>query len=586
MKPTTFALFNYNQNNMKRKSIFSYKATLIVLLFLCILNPGKLSAGIKNNSVYVIPLNGTLIEYKEDKSKWADFLPKLIGLKPAKTIGMNHLLKNIASAKNNPKIEGIFLQGGSLSAGYGELKELRDALIDFKKSGKFVLAYADNYTQSNYYLASVANKVLINPFGSVDLKGLASRTTYYKNVIDKLGIEMQIVKVGTYKSAVEPFTSTHMSDYNREQVSVFLNSIWNNICSEMATTRQLPVDSINALANAYAALLPTDQVRQRKLVDKLIYEDQTDSLLNSYMLNGMKAVKLDHNYFNKKNRKSVKNQNKIAIIYADGDIGNKDGITASSMDKICRSVAANPAIKAVVLRVNSPGGSAFDSEKIWHSLSLIKAKKPLVVSMGNYAASGGYYISCNANKIIAEPTTITGSIGIFGMFPNLKGLNEKIGLSYDGVKTNKLSDAYGTDRPFTDEEREMMQANINRGYELYVKRCADGRHKSVDDIKQIAEGRVWTGEDALKIGLVDELGGLETALTEAAKLAHLNGYQTVVPILKSESGTPYLQSVEQKIETNLLQSKLGSYFDLFHEISNIRQNDPIQAKLMYDITTK
>ena len=567
------------------KLILSRSMSAILILLMLFSVAGDANAKrIRANSIYVIPLKGTLVEYKE-KSKFSDILPVLFGLKPKSSIGLNELLKNIKTASQNPNVKGIYLYGGELSGGYAAMKEIRDALLDFKKSGKFIVAYADTYTQSNYYLASVANKIMINPYGTLDMKGIASQTTFYKNAIDKVGIEMQVVKVGTFKSAVEPYIGTGMSDANREQVSVFLNSIWKNLSFEIATARETNTDSINKMADMYASLLPTEMLKTRELVDTLVYIDQTDSIVNSFVLTpkNKKLNKIGHTQFTSLNKKNKRDKNKIAIVYANGSIAKDGAINAAALIKICKGLEANPAVKAVVLRVNSPGGSAFESEKIWRAVGQLKLKKPVVVSMGNVAASGGYYISCNANRIFAQPTTITGSIGIFGLFPNMKGLNDKIGLTYDGVKTNKLSDAFSTNRPFTDEERALMQDNVNRGYELFVKRCADGRNKTVDEIKAIAEGRVWTGEDALKNGLVDELGGIDDAIHYAAKLAKVNTYQQVVAVLKAKNNTFGLISVEQKLEQKMLESNMGEYYQLFKDLNDIQNQDRIQARLLYDL---
>lgn len=578
--------FTFKKNtNTFMKPCFSHSKTwmLALLLMLFLVPQTALAKRIKPNTVYVISLKGSLIEYK-DKNKFSDIIPVLMGFKPNVTLGMNHLIKNIRAARNNPNIIGIYLVGGTLKGGYGMFAEVRDALEDFRRSGKFIIAYADNYSQSNYYLASVANKIMLNPYGSVDLKGLASRSTFYKNMMDKAGVEMQVVKVGEYKSAVEPFSATAMSEKNREQVTEYLHSLWKNLSSEMAESRKLTTNAINANADEYTLMQAAGKLKTSHLVDTLVYADQTDSILNSYSLfPGKKVAFTGHYNFTKKNRRSPRDRNKIAVVYANGEIGgSRGGIDADAMIRTCRALEKNPGIKAVVLRVNSPGGSAFDSEKIWRALSQLKAKKPLVVSMANYAASGGYYISCMADKIIAEPTTITGSIGIFGMFPNLKGLNEKLGLTYDGVKTNKLSDAFSTDRPFTDEERTLMQANVDRGYELFIKRCADGRKKSVDEIKLIAQGRVWTGEDALKTGLVDELGGLYDAINSAARLAKLPSYQVMAVVTKPGS-SPVMKAIEAKVEEQLLSNTLGGYYNLFRELNNMQQQDRIQTRLLYDV---
>lgn len=554
-----------------------------LLLFgsLCLSTQSVTAQNFRNNTVYYIPLKGTLVDYKE-KAKFSDMLPSLIGLKPKSSIGLNELLKNIETAAKHPNVKGIYLWGGELKGGFAAMEELRKALLDFKKSGKFIIAYADKYTQSNYYLASVADKIMLNPYGTVDIKGLSSKTTFYKTAIDKLGVEMQVLRVGTFKSAVEPVLGTEMSEANRIQTSEFLGSIWSNVAGSMADARKLSKDSINIIADKYSSLLPTNDILKLKLVDTLVYVDQTDSVLKKTMqVEQLKAIKkLTHNQFSSKNKRSKRDNNKIAIVYANGSIGENDAINALNMRTICRNLERNSAVKAVVIRINSPGGSAFESEKIWRSIQQLKSKKPVVVSMGNVAASGGYYIACHATHIFAQPTTITGSIGIFGVFPNLKGLNDKAGLNYETVKTNKLSDAFDSHRAFNDEERALMQANIERGYDLFVLRCAEGRNKTPEQIKAVAEGRVWTGEDALKHGLVDAIGGLQDAIDYAAKVAKISTYQKVVATINARNKSFALVSIEQKLEQKIMQNQLGDYYQLYKMLNDIEQQDKIQARMM------
>jgi len=553
---------------------------LVIFLFFIDIN---LSASrFKKNTVYVINLSGTLIENKEP-DKFSDMLLKIIGLKPKNEIGLNEVLKNLKIAADDPKVIGIYLKNGDLKAGYGELKEIRDELLNFKKTGKFIVAYADFYNQNNYYLVSLVDKIMLNPIGSIDIKGLSSTTRFYKNAADKLGVEMQVLKVGTYKSAVEPYLYTNMSEPNRQQVQVFLNSIWGNVSGEIAKARNLNIDSLNKIANEFNGLKPSETLIQKHLTDTLVYIDEIDSILNHYVPDKIKIVKVDHNTFSSKNRRSKRNKNKIAIIYADGEIAKDGPVNAKNMIVMCNELERNASIKAVVLRVNSPGGSAFESEKIWRALSKLKEKKPLVVSMANYAASGGYYISCMANEIVAQPTTITGSIGIFAIIPNINKLNDKIGLTYDGVRTNELSDGFTTNRALSEVERNMMQQNINRGYNLFVKRCAEGRKMTVDEIDTIAQGRVWTGEDALKIGLVDKLGGVNEAFAEAAKLAKLDNFQIVKTKIRGDGNSVSLLKVKLNLEQEMLNNKLGEYYQLFKDMNELESKDKIQAKLMFDL---
>jgi protease-4 len=539
------------------------------------------------NTVYELDLSGNLIDRSKDDPFSAAFA-EAMGNTAEKTIGLDDVLANIDKAKKDANIVGIYLKGGSLSAGFASVKEIRNALIDFKKSGKFIVAYSDNYSQKMYYLVSVANKVLINPQGMLELKGLSAETMFFKNTLDKLGIEMQIVKVGTYKSAVEPLINTKMSDANREQVTVYMGSIWKTLLNEVSASRKISVEKLNLFADEVMMFQPTEKAKEYALVDSLVYIDQVDSILKKCA----KGIKKDEELKIVKHSAMIKlpdtskfDKNKVAVVYAIGDIvdAGSEGIVANDMVETIHKVTKDSSVKVVVFRVSSPGGSAYASEQIWHALMLLKAKKPLIVSMGDYAASGGYYISCMADKIVAQPNTITGSIGIFGVIPNIKGLNEKIGVTYDGVKTNKMSDAISVNRPFTPEERDLMQNYVNRGYELFVKRCADGRKMTTDQIKAIAEGRVWTGEDALKIGLVDKIGGLNDAIVLAVAKAKLKSYKVTEYPEKETFETKFLKSFKDDVETRFVKAQLGEQYNLFKQIRNLDKINGIQARLPYDL---
>ena len=542
---------------------------------------------LKPNSVYEIKLEGNLIDRSEDDPFSAAFA-QAMGKTAEKSMGLDDLLANIEKAKNDANIVGIYLNGGSLSGGFASLKEIRNALIDFKKSGKFIVAYADNYSQKDYYLVSVANKILINPQGMLELKGLSAQTMFFKNTLDKLGIEMQIVKVGTYKSAVEPLITTKMSDANREQVTVYMGSIWKTFLTEVSAARKISVEKLNAYADEMLMFQPTEKAKQYGLVDGLVYADEADSILKTFVkgLEKDKEVTLvKHSAMTKLPDTSKYDKNKVAVIYAVGEITDAagEGIVAKDLIKTINDVAKDSAVKAVVLRVSSPGGSAYASEQIWHALYKLKAKKTLIVSMGDYAASGGYYISCMADKIVAQPNTITGSIGIFGVIPNISGLNEKLGLTYDGVKTNKMSDAITVNRKFTPEERDLMQNYVNRGYELFVKRCADGRKMKTEQIKAIAEGRVWTGEDAIKNGLVDKIGGLNDAIAFAVTKAKLKTYNVSEYPEKETFESKFMKSFGDDVETRFLKAQLGEQYKLFKQVRNLDKINGIQARLPYDL---
>jgi len=558
---------------------------VVFLLVICsIFNTTSASekAKIRTSYVYQLDLSGKLVEFT---AKPMGFPFSMLTINSKKTLGLNDVLRNIAYAKDNEKISGIFLVNGSLQGGYAAMREIREALIDFKKSGKFIYAYADNYSQSNYYLASVADKLMLNSYGTVDFKGLSAQTLFYKNALDKLGVEVQVVKVGNYKSAVEPFTTTTMSDSNREQVSAYLHSVWGVLLSEIGVSRNIPTDKLNGIATEFAGLKPTDELKSLKMVDTLVYTNEADTIINKIAPNKLKIKRLTHSSISKKSRNQPSSKNRIAVVYLSGNIGSgRNDINAKSVTTVYQSLKNNKTVKAVVIRINSPGGSAFESEKIHHILSMLKTKTPIVVSMGTYAASGGYYIACMANKIVAQPTTITGSIGIFGMIPNAVKLYGKAGLTMDGVKTNDMGDSYSMKRPMTDLEREKMQAYINNGYELFVKRCSDGRNLTVDSIKTLAQGRVWTGIDAKARGLVDELGGMETALQAAAKLAGISTYQTIT--INPRAGKPaqsFANVLEQKLDEQISESTYGNFLKLIFTLSDLKKDDRIQARLMYDI---
>jgi protease IV len=562
----------------------------LLLFFLvvgAIAGSGEKVTVLKPNSIYELNLEGKLVDRSED-DPFSAAIGEAMGKQADAKIGLDDMLANIEKARKDENIVGIYLHGGSLEGGIASIKEIRDALSEFRKSGKFIVAYADNYSQRMYYLVSVANKVLINPQGMLELKGLSAQTLFFKKTLDKLGIEMQIVKVGTFKSAVEPLVTTQMSEDNRLQVNVFMNSIWNTILKEVSVSRKIPVDSLNNYADEMMMFQPTEKSLQYKLVDKLVYADQVDSVLKSYI---KKMDKKDDLTFVSNNKmtqlpdNSKFDKNKVAVIYAIGEITDEygDGIVARDLIKTINEVAKDSAVKAVVFRVSSPGGSAYASEQIWRALSMLKKKKPLVVSMGDYAASGGYYISCMADKIVAQPNTITGSIGIFGVIPNIQGLNEKLGLTYDGVKTNKMSDAISINRPFTPGERDLMQNYVNRGYELFVKRCADGRKMTPDQIKNIAEGRVWTGDDALRIGLIDKIGDIKDALKIAVEKAKLKTYNVNEYPVKEDFTAKFMKSFSKDMESRFAKASLGEKYDLFMQLKNIDKLNGIQARMSYDL---
>lgn len=542
---------------------------------------------LKDNTVLTLKLEGTLSERVEPNS----FLD-LIGQNTDLEIGLDDILSSIKKAKENDNIKGIYINGGAFAASNASLKEIRDQLADFKESGKFIIAYADVYSQGCYYLSSVADKVIMNPQGNLDLHGLSSSPTFYKGLLDKIGIEMQIFKVGTFKSAVEPFMLDKMSDANREQVTAYINDIWSTITSEISDSRKISVDKINQLTDSLQTFKLANVSVSDGLVDTLMYETEVKEYLKDLLkVEKAKDVRMASikdmtsvPFVKESNSKDV-----IAILYAEGSINNgsgKDGITDKRYVKEIEKLKDNDKVKAVVFRVNSPGGSAYASEQIWKAITDLKAKKPVVVSMGDYAASGGYYIACNASKIIAQPNTLTGSIGIFGMFPNFEGLTKKVGLSFDNVKTNKFADFGDATRPMRPEEKVILQQYIEHGYDLFLTRCSEGRNIPKDSLDHIAQGRVWTGNQALKIGLVDALGNIDTAIQEAAKLAKLDDYSLQDYPKKVDFLESLLSNQKEEFATKAMKEYLGKDYELFKTIKEIKEQDFVQARMPYDISIR
>ena len=526
-----------------------------------------------------------------------DFMSVLFG-NQQKTDGLDNIIKAIKTAKTNPNIAGIYIDANGSSLGVATLDRIHRALKDFKESDKFIYAYADDYTQREYLLSAVADSVVLNPVGAIDFRGLASQIMFVKGLYDKLGIEVQVLKVGTYKSAVEPFISTEMSPANREQVTAYINSIWRQVTEGVSNSRYIPVDSLNAYADRMLMFYPAEESVKCGLADTLIYRNDVRNYLKKLVEinedDNLPILGLGDMMNVRKNVPKDKSGNIVAVYYASGEITDypssatsEDGIVGSKVIRDLRKLKDNDDVKAVVLRVNSPGGSAFASEQIWHAVKELKTKKPVIVSMGDYAASGGYYISCVADTIVAEPTTLTGSIGIFGMIPNVKGLTDKIGLSYDVVKTNKYADFGNIMRPFNEDEKSLLQMMITEGYDTFVTRCAEGRHMTKEAIEKIAEGRVWTGETAKELGLVDELGGIDKALDIAVAKAGIEGYTVVSYPEKQDFLSSLLDTKPTNyVESQLLKSKLGEYYQQFGLLKNLQEQSMIQARIPFELNIK
>ena len=552
------------------------------------------STQVEENSVFTLKLSGQLDERTDENP-----IAKLTG-QVSENLGLDNIVSAIHKAKDNDDIKGIYIEAGLFSSDTpASTHTIREALLDFKKSGKWIVAYADSYEQSTYYICSVADKIFLNPDGMIDWHGLASTPYFVKDLLAKFGVKYQLCKVGKYKSAPEMMTADQMSEPNREQVTAYITGIWDVMLKEVSDSRKIPVDSLNAYADRFVTLAePADYVKM-KMVDKLIYTDEVKAEINKML----KADEKDKvNQLTLADMEGVKGKkqegDQVAVYYAYGEIVDSEtgGLTSSGHNIVANTVckdlerlAKDDGVKAVVLRVNSPGGSAYASEQIWRSVMNIKAKKPIVVSMGGYAASGGYYISCAANYIVAEPTTITGSIGIFGMFPDFSGLlTDKLGVKFDEVKTNKFA-AFGTvARPFNADEMSLLEKYIGRGYELFRKRVADGRKQSVEQIEEIAQGRVWLGNDALKIKLVDEIGGLDKAIEKAAKLAKLDKYHATNYPEETSWWESLMSSVDSKDSYLDMQMRetLGEYYEPLMFVKSINRQNAIQARLPYYVNIK
>lgn len=549
---------------------------------------------VKKNSIMMLDLQGTLYERKPEDPLSLLFSDDYI------VYGLDDILSSIKKAKENENIKGIYIQANYLTCGYSSLEEIRDALQDFKESGKFIVAYADTYTQGLYYLSSVADKVLLNPKGMIEWKGLAASPIFYKDLLDKIGVEMQIFKVGTYKSAVEPFIATEMSPANREQITVYLNSIWEQITKDVAASRNISVDELNTAADRMMLFQPAEESVKCGLADTLIYKNDVRNYLKRMAGidedDDLPVLGLEAMTNVKKNVPKDKSGNIVAVYYASGEIidyettsplasGTEPMIVASEVIKDLRKLKDDKNVKAVVLRVNSPGGSAYGSEQIWYAVSELKKEKPVIVSMGDYAASGGYYISCNADTIVAEPTTLTGSIGIFGMFPNVKGLTDKIGLKFDVVKTNQYADFGALGRPMNDGEKSLMQMYVNQGYDLFLTRCSDGRDINKEDLDKIAQGRVWTGSTAKELGLVDELGGLDKALEIAINKAGIESGYTVMsyPTPKGFFESLMETRPDNYVKARMLSGKIGEYYKPFSVLENFDKCERIQARIPFEL---
>ena len=547
-------------------------------------------AEITTNTVMHLSFSDPITE-RTDKSPFSSF--NFMGFDAKKSLGLNDILANIRDAQKNDNIKGIYIDVSMVPAGFATTEEIRNALIEFKKSKKFIIAYGEVYTQGAYYLASVADKIYLNPEGLLDFRGLNSEITFFKGALDKLQIEAQVIKVGTYKSAVEPFILDKMSDPNRKQVETFLGSMYDHFLKQISISRNIPKDSLFAIANNALVRNAKDALKY-KMIDGLKYKDQVlDELKSRTGIEKTKDIKSVNiaDYPSSESDEKGPSDSRIAIVYASGEItggeGNDETIGSERISRAIRKARTDTKVKAVVLRVNSPGGSALASDVIWREVILTKKVKPVIVSMGDVAASGGYYIACAADSIFAQPNTITGSIGVFGIIPNMqKFFNNKLGITFDGVKTGKFSDLGTVSRPLTDVEKMIIQVEVNNIYSSFTQKVAAGRKKSQSYIDSIGQGRVWSGADALKNGLVDRLGNIDDAIHSAAKKAGLKNYR----IVEYPSQIDPLQSIfdksGDKVRTYFAKRELGENYTYYQQVKEALSISGIQARLPYNITIK
>ncbi len=572
--------------------IFCMLFFFFVLLIGAIFGSGSDVANVENNSVIELDLSKVSLDYA-GKFNYKDF-----DYFEANHDGLSDVIYAIEEAKSDDKIKGISILNDNSNLGMAQIKVLRESLEDFKKSGKFVFAYGNTFSQKEYYLNSVADTIYLNPVGEMDFKGLSSEILFFKDFQEKSGIKMEVIRHGKYKSAVEPFLENKMSDANREQMTALLNSLWNSVINDISKSRNIPVTKLNEIANGLLARTP-EMAKATKLVDKVVYEDVYHDDIRKIL-----KVDADEDYEKISILDYAKNvatttrdfseKNNIAVIYAQGEIGNGEGdvhmVGEGSMRRSLQDARKDDKIKAIVLRIDSPGGNALTSDLIWREIEITKKVKPLIVSMGNLAASGGYYIACNADKIFAEESTITGSIGVFGILPNFTQLTTKIGINVEQVNTNTNAAGYSVFSPLTDNYKAFAQEGVEKIYNTFVTRVATGRKMTFAQVDAIAQGRVWSGAEAIKNGLVDNIGGLDDALEYAASVAKIKEYHTMTyPIyeknfedLLSNLGVPFMKTRE-----SLIKNEIGEdNYRIIEQIRNVQSKKGIQASLPFEINIK
>lgn len=547
------------------------------------------TATVKKNSVLYLNLDQAIIERTPE-----DSFGKLFGSSNDKSIGFNDIIKALDKAKTDENIQAVYINVSSPNAGLSTMLEVRDAIIDFRKSKKPVIAYSEIYSQGAYYLASAANKVYLNPEGDFTFKGFSSELIFFKGALEKLGIEAQIIRVGNYKSAVEPFINTKMSDYNRQQVTAYVNGLYDTFLTGIAETRKIEKDSLHQIANQLKIQLPKDALVY-KMVDGLKYKDEILDELRNITGKGKKedinSVSINDYIKNLPMQGSVSSKNRIAVIYANGDIvggeGSDEQIGSERISRAIRKARLDDNVKAIVLRVNSGGGSALASDVIWREMILSKKVKPVIASFGDVAASGGYYIGCAADSILVQPNTITGSIGVFGIIPNFQNLlNNKLGLTFDGVKTGEYADIMSTNRPLTPAERAIIQKGVNNVYDTFITKVADGRKITKAQVDTLGGGRVWIGTAAVKNGLADRLGSFGDAIKSAAKKAKLSDYKVVEYPEKIDPFKEFLNSAKDNVSSYYAKKEFGENYVLYQQMKKAISNAGIQTRMDYEIRIK
>jgi len=571
-------------------SFFALFILFIVFISVIVASAGSEKVDVSANSVMHMSLDYPISE-RTDKSPFGDF--DFMGFESKKTLGLKEILSGIEDAKDDDHIKGIYLDASSVSAGFATIEEIRNALIDFRKSGKFVIAYSEVYSQGAYYLATAADKIYLNPEGMVDFRGLSSESMFFKGALDKLGIEAQIIKVGTYKSAVEPFILEKMSEPNRRQVTSFLGSMYDHFLTKISESRKIPKATLFTIADSAKVRDPKDAVTL-KMVDGLLYKDQVLDYLKSRTgidkKKDVKSVSIE-DYADNDNKEGSTSSNKIAVIYANGEIisgeGNDNSMGSERISRAIRKARTDDKVKAVVLRVNSPGGSALASDVMWREVVLTKKVKPVIVSMGDVAASGGYYIACAADSIFAQPNTITGSIGVFGIIPNMQSFfNDKLGITFDGVKTGRYADLGDVSRPLTEGERLIIQQEVNKVYNTFTKKVADGRKRSQAYVDSIGQGRVWSGTEALNNGLVDRLGDIDDAIASAAKKAKIKDYKIISYPTPVDPFKSLFNNSADKVRVYFAKKELGDNFKYYEQVKAALGISGVQARMPYNITVR